>query len=99
MAEELEALINNDEAIAQISKIAFDKFDTDKSGEIDVNELEAVMKDVSKDLKIDPPSKDEVKQFLDMLDTDKSGKIDVKEFSAFIKLILKAALEALKEQK
>ena len=99
MAQEIEALINNEEALLQISKAAFDKFDTDKSGEIDQNELEAVMKDVSKDLKIDPPSKDEVKKFLDMLDTDKSGKVDVKEFSAFIKLILQAALEGLKEAK
>ena len=98
MAEELEALINNQEALTEISKAAFNKFDADKSGEIDANELEAIMKDMSKDLKIDPPSKDEVKQFLDMLDTDKSGKIDLKEFTQFIKLILQAALETLKQK-
>ena len=99
MAEELEKLINNEEALKQICQGVFNQFDKDKSGELDTNELEAIMKDVSKDLKIDPPTKDDVQQFLATLDKDKSGKISMDEFSVFLKKILQIALEALKAKK
>ena len=99
MVEELEKIINNEEALKQICQGVFDKFDKDKSGELDANELETIMKDISNDMKVDPPTKDDVQQFLSTLDKDKSGKISMDEFSVFLKKILQIALEALKAKK
>ena len=99
MAEEIEKMLNNEEFIKEAAKDAFNKFDKDKSGELDVNELEEVMKDFSNDVKIDPPTKKDVQDVLKMIDTNKSGKIDLNEFCQFIKLILKVALEAMKQAK
>lgn len=97
--EEFEKLVNDDAALEACAKAVFEKVDKDKSGQIDCSELEAVMKDASKDLKIDPPKPEDIKKFLDMLDTDKSGKLELNEFSKFFKLMLKAIYDALKEQK
>ena len=97
--EEFEKLVNDDAALEKCAKAVFEKVDKDKSGQIDCSELEAVMKDTSKDLKIDPPKPEGIKKFLDMLDTDKSGKLELNEFSKFFKLMLKGIYEALKEQK
>ena len=97
--EDLGKLVNDEAAMDACAKAAFEKVDKDKSGQIDCSELEAVMKDTSKDLKIDPPKPEDIKKFLDMLDTDKSGKLELNEFSKFFKLLLKGIYEALKEQK
>ena len=91
-------MLNDEEFIKAAAQDAFDKFDKDKSGELDINELETVMKDLSKDLKMDPPSKADVQEVLRRIDTNKSGKIDVNEFCKFIKLILLLALEVIKHK-
>ena len=97
--EEFEKLLNDDAALEKCAKAVFEKVDKDKSGQIDCNELEAVMKDTSKDLKIDPPKPEEIKKFLDMLDTDKSGKLELNEFTKFFKLLMKGIYEAMKAEK
>jgi Ca2+-binding EF-hand superfamily protein len=99
MAEEIEKLMNNEEAIKVIGQKAFEKFDKDKSGELDVNELEAIMKESSAALKIPAPSKADVEKALKMIDKDKSGKIDLNEFCKFIKFMLGLALEIEKAKK
>ena len=99
MAEELEKILNDEAAMNAICKEAFEEVDKDKSGEIDESELEAIMKDISKKIKIDPPTKEDVKDILNSLDSDHSGKLSLKEFSKFMHLILSAALQALKEGK
>ncbi len=93
MTETIKAVLNDEEKLKQVSKAAFDSVDTDKSGQIDQNELSKVMEQISGDLGIDPPSADEVKEVLNHLDTDKSGKVDFNEFMVFIKDVLKAMLE------
>ena len=98
-AAEIEAMLNNEQFIKEAAQDAFSKFDKDKSGTIDASELEEIMKDLSKDLKIEPPSKKDVQDILKQLDTDGSGKLDVNEFCQFIKLILAITLGALKAAK
>ena len=93
MTEAIKAVLNDEEKLKQVAKVAFESVDTDKSGQIDQNELSKVMEQISGDLEIDPPSADEVKEVLNHLDTDKSGKVDFNEFMVLIKDVLKAMLE------
>ena len=97
--EEFEKLVNDDAALEAGAKEVFEKFDTDKSGQLDCNELEVIMKDASEDLKIDPPKPEEIKKFLEMLDTDKSGKLELNEFTKFFKLLMRGIYEAMKAEK
>lgn len=99
MAEELEKLLNDEAAMKKLCKEAFDEVDKDKSGEIDESELETAMIGISKEIKIDPPTKEEVTNLLKSLDRDKSGKLNLKEFSRFIIGFMAACLEEAKKNK
>ena len=51
------------------------------------------MEQISKDMKTDPPSKEDVKEVFEQLDTDHNGKIDFDEFTQLIKDILSVIIE------
>ena len=87
-------IINDEEKLKDIARVAFEGVDTDKSGSIDSKELYKVMEDISKDLGVDPPSKEEVAEVLNHLDTDKSGTVEFNEFVVLIKDVLTAMAEA-----
>ena len=91
MSDAIKAILEDEKKLKEVAKVAFDSVDTDKSGQIDQEELSKVMAQISGDLGVDPPSKEEV--VLNHLDTDKSGKIDFNEFLVLIKDVLKAMME------
>ena len=99
MAEMIEQVLNDEAMMKELCKEAFEEVDKDNSGEIDESELESIMKKMSKKMKIDPPTKEDVKDILNSLDSDHSGKLNLEEFSKFMYLILTATLQALKEGK
>ena len=68
---------------------AFADADKDKSGHIDREETEAVLKKYSKDLRIDKVSREDVDAFFKELDKDESGTIDEKEFGKLIQTVIK----------
>ena len=72
MTEEFEALMENDVALTHIIKAAFDKYNADKSGEIDINDIN-VFKDIIKNM-----LKEKDKIFFENLDNfyPKSYRID-----------------------
>ncbi len=84
----LKDIYDNDAKLTEVAKPCFDIFDSDKSGKIDEKELENAFTQLAKNMNQKPPSKDEIKQFLNAVDTDKSGKIDLNEFKALIKMFL-----------
>ena len=90
MAEGIKAILQDDAKLREVAKVAFDSVDTDRSGQIDQEELTKVMQQISGDLGTEPPSAEEVKEVLQHLDTDKSGKIDFNEFLVLIRDFLKA---------
>ena len=57
------------------------------------------MKDLSSDIKVDPPTKDDIQKLLAALDKDKSGKLSIDEFSKFLKMLMQIALDAIKAKK
>ena len=86
-------IINNPNKLDQVAKVAFDSVDTDRSGQIDENELQSVMKQIAGDMGAEPPSPADVKEVMEHLDTDHSGKIDFSEFKVLIKDVLAAMIE------
>ena len=93
MSDAIKEILNNEKKLNEVAKVAFDSVDTDRSGQIDQEELEKVMSQISQDMGAEPPSKEDVKEFLEHLDTDHSGKIDFQEFSQLIKDVLNAMIE------
>ena len=86
-------ILGNEKKFTEVAKKAFDSVDTDKSGQIDGQELEKVMIQIAKDMGADPPKKEDVVEVLEHLDSDKSGKIDFGEFKILIRDVLEDILE------
>ena len=84
----MKEIIDNPRKLEQIARIAFDNVDTDKSGEIDENELKSVMRQIAGNMGTEPPSSEDVEEVMEYLDTDHSGKIDFSEFKVLIKDVL-----------
>ena len=93
MSDAIKEILNNEKKLREVAKVAFDSVDTDRSGQIDQEELEKVMTQISQDMGAEPPSKEDVKEVLEHLDTDHSGKIDFEEFRILIREVLSALLE------
>ena len=93
MSAAIKEILNNETKLNEVCRVAFDSVDTDHSGEIDKNELNVVMKQISNDMGAEPPSEGDVNEVFDHLDTDHSGKIDFNEFKVLIKDVLNAMIE------
>ena len=93
MSSYIEHIINNEELLKQISDMAFQSVDTDKSGHIDDKELDKIMAQIASDMGAEPPTKENVKEVLKDLDGNGSGEIEPEEFTKLIKNILTALVE------
>ena len=90
MAKTIKYILKNEKKFTEVAKKAFDRVDTDHSGQIDGQELEKLICQIATDMGAELPSKEEVLQHLD---ADKSGKIDFSEFKILIRGVLEAMLE------
>ena len=90
MSSYIDYLVNEDDLLDEITKIAFDSVDTDKSGYIDSRELEKILAQISSDMEAEPPTKEDVKEILKDLDANDNGKIEIDEFKKLVKNILTA---------
>ena len=92
MVNAIREILNNEEQLHEITKLAFDSVDIDHSGSIDEHELERVLSQISSDMGAAPPTKEDIKEVLKYLDTDNSGKIEFKEFEVLIKDVLESMI-------
>ena len=91
-------LLNNENLFNQVVKTVFDSIDTDKSGSLELSEMEEFMRKVCGEMNIKAgPNKSEIKEIFDSLDTDKSKSIGIDEMGAFLKKILLEQQKALTE--
>ena len=67
-------LLNDPEKIDRLARISFEMVDTDQSGYIDRNELEAKMTAVGLEMDFDGASKEDVDEIIKDLDTDQDGR-------------------------
>ena len=73
----LQELVDNPDKIAILAKCAFEAVDTDKSGSLERNELEAVMSSVSMELDFEGASKEDIDDLMEELDTKGDGNISL----------------------
>ena len=84
--------MNNPEVFGKFSQSFFEKADKDENGLVDKKELEKVLHDLTEQMKIPKPTKEELEEILSKYDTDKSGNLDRKEFDNFSRYVLEAKL-------
>lgn len=95
----LDKLINNQQALAKVSRPSFIEIDADNSGYIDENELLQVMIKTATSLKTKPPSKNEVKQVLTQIDKNSDGRVSFEEYQDMLRVMLRKKIEDLERQK
>ena len=82
-------ILSNPELLNQVAHAAFIEVDMDESGFISQNELEALMKSIAQQSKVEPPSKQEIQDAMKALDTNNDGKLSFEEFKVLVVSILK----------
>lgn len=70
----LQEIIEDKTKVHMLAKAAFEAVDTDGSGYLERNELEAVMSSVSLELDFEGASKEDVDEILSELDENSDGK-------------------------
>ena len=93
MSSYIDNIINEDELLKEITKIAFNSVNKNENGAIDIKELDKIMTQISYELGAEPPTKEDVKEILQNLDSDHSGVIEEDEFQKLIKNILTALVD------
>lgn len=73
-------ILNDKDKLYKLAKAAFDAVDTDKSGYLERNELEAVMSSVSSEFDFDQPSKEDVDEILKEVDNNGDGNFSFLDF-------------------
>lgn len=86
--EKIREFVENDEKITKLVKLLFESLDEDRSGTIQLDELNSVLND-GKDRNFD----DDIVKALKILDTDGSGTVDFYELKEFVKQLLSRYLK------
>ena len=81
-------VITNPVMLRKVSKVAFDTVDSDNSGYLEPDEIEAVMVNIARDIGVDTPTKEEVEEILSELDSNADGRISLAEFEVLIEQVL-----------
>jgi len=97
MVEVIKEILADEKKLNEVVKVAFDSVNSDKTGEINHSQFEAVMIQVSKDLGTEPPSSEEVNEVIKHLDTNKDGFISLDEFKVLIIDILNSMIKQLEK--
>lgn len=93
MSKVIRDVLNNPAILKRVTRVAFDKIDSDHSNSIEVEELTKKMIQLAQEIGVPIPTKNEVKIVMDAIDADGSGKIEFEEFQALIKSVLQSLLD------
>ncbi len=89
----IEDILKNNNLLEKLAKKCFLIVDIDKSGELDLGELEFILTQLATSMGNEPPTKEEIKEILIDLDHNNSGKICYNEFKYLIRDVLAAMLD------
>ena len=95
MAEIYKKILENEEKFNEIAKVAFDNVNSNNSGEIDKQQLGAMINQIFNDLSNELPTQKEIDEIFDYLDKNKKGIITLEEFKVLVKDIIKSMIEQL----
>ena len=95
MAEQLKKILEDEEKLNEIVKVAFDNVNTDKSGKISKEQLGSMMSQIAKDLGDEGPQQTEIDEVFNYLDAKKTNSLDTDDFKVLIKDVLKNMIKKL----
>ena len=75
-----------------VSDLAFDAVDLDESKSLDQDELNIIIREVAKEMRVKPPTDNDIESILQELDEDGSNEIDKEEFVKLINLVFEQML-------
>lgn len=87
---EIQEILADKVKVWELTKEVFDEVDTDHSGQIEADELKAMLVKIAKDAEMPPPSQSDVDGVLKALDSDGNGTISLSEFQVLIYEVLVA---------
>ena len=93
MRENVKKQVLDESNFGPIVDNLFSQTDKDNSGEIDKNELGALLAELGKILGIPPPTQEDIDGELKRLDVNKDGKISKKEFRDLVKDLVLLVVE------
>jgi Ca2+-binding EF-hand superfamily protein len=76
--------------LKEVVKAAFDGIDTDKSGFVEATELKNVMKIITQDNGVDPPTDADLQDAMEWLDKNGDGKLSLDELTQLVKDVLES---------
>lgn len=89
MAEQLKKILEDEEKLNEIVKVAFDNVNTDKSGKISKEQLGSMMSQISKDLGHEGPQQLEIDEVFNYLDSKKVTFLILMTLKYLLKMFLK----------
>ena len=90
MEEALRKILSDETKLNEVTKAAFDTVNTDKSGSINLSQLEIAMNQIANDLGNSLPSKSDVESVFRRLDINNDGLIDFNEFKVLMRDVFMA---------
>ena len=95
MAEQLRAILANDQQMQQLANSAFDHFDADHSGHVDKSELKQMLDEASAEFGFTAPTDGDLTEILQSLDADRNGRVTKDEFVPLIRRIIQGVIDRL----
>ncbi len=84
-------LLKDENQLEIITKKAFDSYDNNKNGLLDLDEIYNILKSFAKQNNFPNPTKKECEEVFKSLDLNKDGKINYDEFKVFFIKYLKSS--------
>jgi len=91
--EVIKQILDDPQALTKVCYKYFSKADHDKSGVIDLGELNNILEVVAKNVGLPKPTPEEVLQIFKIFDLDQSQKLSFQEFEMIVTIFLKKALQ------
>ena len=95
MAEIYKQILENEDKLNEITRVAFDNVNTSKSGEIDKEQLHLMINQICSDLSNELPTDKEIDEIFDYLDSNKKGSLSFEDFKILIKDVINSMVEQL----
>ena len=81
----IQDIISDNNRLREITSLAFNRINKDKSGKIDKNDIKKAMEHITNNLGVAPPSEASLEEVLIHTDIDNTGKIDYDGFIEIVK--------------
>jgi hypothetical protein len=99
MEATIRRVLQNEDGLRALATRPFNEIDTDRSGHISKDELKIVLLNVSKAMKTNPPSDEQIEETMKEIDSNNDGTISFDEFVELLRLILTKYLEEIEREK